>query len=1142
MKKSKSSLLAPILQKSPTEMYVDISLLDIMGIDEFLSVLKYRTENNQKDTWKEIAAIVSQLKASRELMFVESHLYSSKLIKSDDPAMMIKLIDRLVESTRVIFDVERLNIYEIEVDTDELVLTHSTDKQIVGIRYLSKDGLESKHFIYSFNYFVIFNIILHVIADEVISKRRILNITAATVEPNLLKSMDIQGKKSMKNLLCAPIFVEKTVVGVMVAVNKTISGINTPRDIGASKESAFSSNEESCFSFIASIVGASLLRQCKSSAVTNKLPSSSASVSSTTSSISFNGSIGRNKRSIFNLHNRVSDVSSKRTNPVENVGLLQGLLDLTYIKLEAERVSIFAYDSNMKQLVCAVSLDVKGISVPIDVGYVGQCFSSGKIINSYDVEQDPLHYREVDLKSGFVSHSVLSVPILDGDCRTIGVVQAMNKKSKSKFTVEDEGLLGELGSKYFHNLLNSNNTVPEESDDSSRASIINGINTVAIASSAAATISRYIVDLIKCKSIDELLARSEHSVKSFIQPPECDSLAIYFAEKDYLARAAIRDKLNTKHLYFIVKESFKISELKSDVKDALLAETVTELYSTQPNEPMVIFPDLSGHQAFFVPMKVNINSVTPFSCVMVYTKSNATNSSPFSPTTKDLLTAFSRCFCCSLEELLERSAIEDNLRAMQSNLSKISNTLHNLQEVIIVLNSEGHVVMCNKSLSDFFGFGDSEFKSSFGFHPISDMTHYSYWLSEDACPQLFQDIGTSLQSGRLISREDILIAASGNRSEDFYVDYRIVVIENNSDTTVSAVLITIRKSNYDVVKVEQTQTPTVPTTRNLDTVLVNPSIPLPADLFEWEFNALDVTDKAVLCNAVGKFFENLLGSSDFGLNYSLLANYISEVSVHYHDRPFHNFQHSATVSHFTYMLLNATNAIANLKPHMIFAILLSAVVHDVDHPGNTNTFEINSRSELALLYNDQAVLENHHCSLAFRLMRKDNMQILSTIAKPIESEIRKFVISCVLATDMSVHFDLIEEIKRKPLGWSYEDVKDQLTLGKVLVHAADLSNPVRPFQTTVAWARRVSTEFNNQVLMEESLNLPVLPFMVYKDENDFCRNEIGFSSFVVAPMWKALKVPFPEVGFLVEQMERNLVDWKQWAERIKEEDEGNEKK
>ena len=144
LKKSKSGLLAPILQKSSTEMYVDISLLDIMGIDEFLSVLKYRTENNQKDTWKEIAAIVSQLKASRELMFVESHLYSSKILKSDDPEVMIKLIDRLVEAACVIFDVEKVNIYEIEVDTDELILTHSTDKQNVGLRYLIKDGVESK--------------------------------------------------------------------------------------------------------------------------------------------------------------------------------------------------------------------------------------------------------------------------------------------------------------------------------------------------------------------------------------------------------------------------------------------------------------------------------------------------------------------------------------------------------------------------------------------------------------------------------------------------------------------------------------------------------------------------------------------------------------------------------------------------------------------------------------------------------------------------------------------------------------------------------------------------------------------------------------------------------------------------------------
>lgn len=54
------------------------------------------------------------------------------------------------------------------------------------------------------------------------------------------------------------------------------------------------------------------------------------------------------------------------------------------------------------------------------------------------------------------------------------------------------------------------------------------------------------------------------------------------------------------------------------------------------------------------------------------------------------------------------------------------------------------------------------------------------------------------------------------------------------------------------------------------------------------------------------------------------------------------------------------------------AALIAATIHDVDHPGRTNSFLCNAGSELAVLYNDTAVLESHHTALAFQLTAKDN--------------------------------------------------------------------------------------------------------------------------------------------------------------------------
>lgn len=57
-----------------------------------------------------------------------------------------------------------------------------------------------------------------------------------------------------------------------------------------------------------------------------------------------------------------------------------------------------------------------------------------------------------------------------------------------------------------------------------------------------------------------------------------------------------------------------------------------------------------------------------------------------------------------------------------------------------------------------------------------------------------------------------------------------------------------------------------------------------------------------------------------------------------------------------------------MTPLDIFLLFVSGAAHDIDHPGTNNFFETKTRSKLALLYNDAAVLENHHTASFFFLL------------------------------------------------------------------------------------------------------------------------------------------------------------------------------
>lgn len=90
---------------------------------------------------------------------------------------------------------------------------------------------------------------------------------------------------------------------------------------------------------------------------------------------------------------------------------------------------------------------------------------------------------------------------------------------------------------------------------------------------------------------------------------------------------------------------------------------------------------------------------------------------------------------------------------------------------------------------------------------------------------------------------------------------------------------------------------------------------------------------------------------------------------------------------------------------------LSALLHDVAHPGVNNNFLIGIKHQKAIRYNDNSVLEHHHCAIAFKLLLDPKNDIFELLSEAQYWNVRQIIIKMILATDISKHFELIGAFK-----------------------------------------------------------------------------------------------------------------------------------
>ncbi|XP_071658724.1 high affinity cAMP-specific and IBMX-insensitive 3',5'-cyclic phosphodiesterase 8B isoform X5 [Patagioenas fasciata] len=143
----------------------------------------------------------------------------------------------------------------------------------------------------------------------------------------------------------------------------------------------------------------------------------------------------------------------------------------------------------------------------------------------------------------------------------------------------------------------------------------------------------------------------------------------------------------------------------------------------------------------------------------------------------------------------------------------------------------------------------------------------------------------------------------------------------------------------------------------------------------WDFNIFEleaVTSKRPLVYLGLKVFARFGVSEFLNCAEATLRAWLQVIEANYHSsNSYHNSTHAADVLHATAFFLRKERVKGSLDHLDEVAALIAATIHDVDHPGRTNSFLCNAGSELAVLYNDTAVLESHHTALAFQLTTKD---------------------------------------------------------------------------------------------------------------------------------------------------------------------------
>eukprot|EP00980_Cylindrotheca_fusiformis_P023101 scaffold10116_cov127-Cylindrotheca_fusiformis.AAC.3 len=269
---------------------------------------------------------------------------------------------------------------------------------------------------------------------------------------------------------------------------------------------------------------------------------------------------------------------------------------------------------------------------------------------------------------------------------------------------------------------------------------------------------------------------------------------------------------------------------------------------------------------------------------------------------------------------------------------------------------------------------------------------------------------------------------------------------------------------------------------------------------------------------------------------SQLRSYLSQIAGMYKNNPFHNFRHASHVTASVKKLLTRIvkfgegNGLAvgsgsqnradggddvNLDdlaghsygitsdPLTQFAVVFSAIIHDVDHPGVPNAQLVKENTRNALIYK-KSVAEQNSVELAWDMLMADEYSALRACIYQTEADLQRFrqlVVNTVMATDI-VDKEL-QALRKKRWEVAFSSDKDQeghddrkaTIVIEHLIQASDVSHTMQHWHLYKEWNEMFFMECYGAYKAGRADSDPSV---------NWYKSEIGFFDFYVIPLAKKL--------------------------------------